>query len=150
MIGAVLAMLMLSADGQDAQDWRPPDGSVITPVVEGHAFTIDLPADAQMTRRQIIDFDIYAIEISGDRVLTLYGGHAANVRDWVSQPDAGVRQSREQDDGRLDFFWSQTCPGRPRHEVHAWFNGSGDRRLREIALQLADSLRLKSCEMIGR
>ncbi len=108
----------------------------------GAAFRVDLPEGAVLTRRAVIDFEIYQVALDGKPIAGFYEGFAANVSDWVSNRRLAHRQQRELPDGGADFFWSRGCMPT---EVHGWIFPSLSDVEAERARAIMDSLRMRPC-----
>jgi len=111
-------------------------------VADGSAFHVDLPTGATFSRRAVVDFEIYQVEIGGKSIAGFYEGFAADVRSWVSNRRLSGPQTRERPDGGADYFWSRTCMPT---EVHGWVMAGLTEAEDQQARAVMASVRLRAC-----
>ncbi|WGM46760.1 hypothetical protein KOAAANKH_01633 [Brevundimonas sp. NIBR10] len=140
MIAVGLAIALLSTPPQaataDADGYRPSTAA--------YNFALELPADATLTRREILDFDLYRVSVDGVVGLNLYEGWSANVGDWVTDRHAAGRQERKVGDLTVEYFWNQQCDGWS-NEVHAWITADTPPEIASRAREIADTVVMKPC-----
>jgi hypothetical protein len=137
MIVAGLALMLMSTPPQTADDgFRPAE--------KAYSFTVELPAGAVLTRREILDFDLYRVEADGRPILNFYEGFAANVTDWVQDRKAPDRQQRLLEGQPVEYFWNRQCDGWA-NEVHAWILADTPPEAAVEARRIADTLVMRPC-----
>jgi hypothetical protein len=134
MLAFVVASVLAAANPASAQD---------TPqvVTDGVAFHVDLPGGVVLTRRPVIDFDIYQVTVEGRPIAGFYEGFAADV-SWAPNRRSTQRQQRNRPDGGGDFFWSRECMPT---EVHGWIFPSLSHTDALLARAVVESLRMRPC-----
>lgn len=112
------------------------------PVTDGSAFHVDLPTGASLSRRAVVDFEIYQVTLDGKPVAGFYEGFAADVGSWVSNRSLPGPQTRARPDGGADYFWSRTCMPT---EVHGWIlPGLTDTERRQAGAVMG-AVRMRPC-----
>lgn len=136
MLGAILLLLLAGA---------PPSSQEgeAEPVLDGVAFHVDLPQGVVLTRRAVIDFDIYQVVENGRPLAGFYEGFAADVGAWVSDRRKEGRQEHQAENGAMEFFWNRNCMPT---EVHGWIYPNLPSADAAKARSIVQSLEMQACD----
>jgi hypothetical protein len=140
----ILAGLILALGATSSAQMPASDADGYRPKPDAYNFTLALPPEATLMHREILDFDLYRVEIGGRTVLNLYEGWTADVSGWVTDRHAPQRQQRLLNGAPVEYFWNKTCDGWS-NEVHAWITAEVAPQDAVEARRIADTVSMKPC-----